>query len=47
MNSALKWLGAALIAFVLSSGHLLSGPSEMDAIEDVADEVASLSGGGK
>ncbi len=26
MNALTKWLGAALIAFVLSSGHLLSGP---------------------
>lgn len=47
MNALTKWLGAALIAFVLSSGHLLSGPSDLDAIEDVAAEVAALSGGGK
>lgn len=39
MNAITKWLGAALIAFVLSSGHLLSGPTELDAIEAVAADV--------
>lgn len=47
MSALTKWLGAALLAFVLASGHLLSGPSELDAIEDVAAEVAALSGGAK
>lgn len=47
MSSITKWLTAALLAFVLASGHLLSGPSELDAIEDVAAEVAALSGGAK
>ncbi len=43
-----KWLAAAAIALVLSSGHLLSSsPSELDAVEDVAAEVASLTGGEK
>lgn len=47
MNTIIKCFGAALIAFVLSSGHLLSGPSELDAIEDVAAEVAALTGDAK
>lgn len=47
MSSITKWLTAALLAFVLASGHLLGGPSELDAIEDVAAEVAALSGGAK
>jgi len=44
MRSITKWVGAALLAFVLASGHLLSGPTELDAVEDVAAEVAALSG---
>ena len=47
MSSITKWLTAALLAFVLASGHSLDGPSELDAIEDVAAEVAALSGGAK
>ena len=47
MTPLMKYLGAGLIAWVLASGHLLDGPSEIDAIEDVAAEVAALSGGGK
>jgi len=47
MSAITKWLSAALLAFVLASGHLLSGPSELDAIEDVAAEVAALTGGAK
>jgi len=47
MSAITKWLGAALLAFVLASGHLLSGPTELDAVEDVAAEVAALSGGAK
>jgi len=30
---------AALLAFVLASGHLLDGPSELDAIEAVQADV--------
>lgn len=47
MSHITKWLTAALFAFVLASGHLLSGPSELEAIEDVAAEVAALTGGDK
>ncbi len=47
-GATIKWLAAAAIALVLSSGHLLSsGPSELDAVEDVAAEVAALTGGTK
>lgn len=46
-GATIKWLAAAAIALVLSCGHLLGGPTELDAIEDVADEVAALSGGAK
>ena len=47
MSSITKWLTAALLALVLASGHLLDGPTELEAIEDVAAEVAALSGGAK
>ena len=47
MSALTKWIGAALLALVLASGHLLNGPSELDAIQDVAAEVAALSGGAK
>jgi hypothetical protein len=47
MSHITKWLTAALLALVLASGHLLSGPSELEAIEDVAAEVAALTGGDK
>ncbi len=46
-RAAVKWLLAAAFAMILASGHLLNGPSELDAIEDVAAEVAALSGGAK
>ena len=39
MSSLTKWLTAALFALVLASGHLLDGPSELDAIEDVAADL--------
>lgn len=38
-NPTIKWLTAAAIALVLASGHLLSGPTELDAIEAVAADV--------
>jgi len=47
MNPVIKYLGAALLALVLASGHLLDGPTELDAVEDVAAEVAALTGGAK
>lgn len=39
MSATINWLAAALIAFALASGHLLDGPSELDAIEAVAADV--------
>lgn len=39
MTPIAKYITAALIALVLASGHLLDGPSELDAIEDVQADV--------
>lgn len=47
MNDLTTWLTAAAFAFVLASGHLLDGPTELQATEDVAAEVAALTGGDK
>jgi len=33
------WLAAAAICLLLSSAHLLDGPSELDAANDVAADV--------
>lgn len=45
MNALTRWLTAALFALVLAT--IWDGPTELDAIEDVAAEVAALSGGAK
>lgn len=47
MNDLTTWLIAVAFAFVLASGHLLNGPTELDAVQAVADEVAALTGGDK
>lgn len=39
MTPVIKYITAALFALVLASGHLLDGPSELDAIEAVAADV--------
>jgi len=39
MTPIAKYITAGLIALVLASGHLLDGPSELDAIEDVQADV--------
>jgi hypothetical protein len=39
MNRAINWLAAALLALVLSAGHLLDGPSEIEAAQDVAADL--------
>ncbi|MEN9375989.1 MAG: hypothetical protein RL710_1146 [Pseudomonadota bacterium] len=39
MSHITKWLTAALFAFVLASGHLLDGPSELDAVEAVEADL--------
>lgn len=42
-----RYLLAVAFALLLSMAYLLDGPSELDAIEAVADEVHELNGGGK
>ena len=39
MTPIAKYITAGLIALVLASGHLLDGPSELDAIEAVESDV--------
>ena len=36
----LNWLAAILIAMLLASAHLLDGPSDIDAAQDIAADVA-------
>lgn len=38
-GATIKWLLAAAIALILSSGHLLGGPTELDAITDVQADL--------
>lgn len=45
MNSFTEWLAASLIAAVLASSMVLDGPTELQATQDVAAEVAALTGG--
>lgn len=47
MNDIAAWLAAGLMAFALAASMLLDGPSETQAAQDVADEVAALTGGVK
>lgn len=39
MTPVIKYITAALFALVLASGHLLDGPSELDAIEAVQADL--------
>ena len=39
MTPVIKYITAALFALVLASGHLLDGPSELDAIEAVQPDL--------
>lgn len=40
MNTTrLNWLAATIIALLLASAHLLDGPSDIDAAQDVAADV--------
>lgn len=39
-GTRLNWLAAIVIAMLLASAHLLDGPSETDAAQDVAADVA-------
>lgn len=34
-----RWVGAALLCLVLASAHLLDGPSDIEAAQDVAADV--------
>lgn len=36
---AIKWLSATLIAMILSSAWLLDGPTDLQAMQDVADDL--------
>lgn len=47
MNDLYAWIAAGLMALVLAASMMLDGPSETQAAQDVADEVAALTGGVK
>lgn len=47
MNEIITWLAASAFAACLAASMLLDGPSETQAAQDVADEVAALTGGVK
>lgn len=38
-TSLLTFLGVTAIALLLAAGHLIDGPSELQAAQDVADEA--------
>lgn len=38
-TTRLNWLSAIIIAMLLASAHLLDGPSEIDAAQDIAADV--------
>lgn len=39
-TTRLNWLAAIVIAMLLASAHLLDGPSEIDAAQDIAADVS-------
>ena len=45
MNDITAWLAAGLMALALAGSMVLDGPTETQAAQDVADEVAALTGG--
>lgn len=47
MNEIITWLAASAFAACLAASMLLDGPTELQATQDVAAEVAYLTGGGK
>jgi hypothetical protein len=47
MNDITAWLAAGLMALVLAASMILDGPTETQAAQDVADEVAALTGSSK
>ena len=42
MNDITAWLAGGLMALVLAASMILDGPTETQAAQDVADEVAAL-----
>jgi len=38
-TTRLNWLAATIIALLMASAHLLDGPSDIDAAQDVALDV--------
>lgn len=38
-GTRLNWLAACIISLLLASAHLLDGPSEIDAAQDIAADV--------
>jgi hypothetical protein len=38
-GTRLNWLAAFILAMLLASAHLLDGPSDIDAAQDVAADV--------
>ncbi len=39
MTHTTNWLLAALLAALMSTAHLLDGPSEIESMQDVADDL--------
>ena len=39
-STRLNWLAAIIIAMLLASAHLLDGPSDIDATQDIAADVS-------
>lgn len=44
-DEILRWLAAGVMALALAGSMVLDGPTETQAAQDVADEVAALEGG--
>ncbi len=45
MNDLFNWIAAGFMAIALAGSMLLDGPTETQAAQDVADEVAALESG--
>jgi hypothetical protein len=44
-DELLRWLAAGFMALALAGSMVLDGPTETQAAQDVADEVAALESG--
>jgi hypothetical protein len=42
LSGAFNWAAAALLCIILGSAWQLDGPSDLDVMQQVADEVAAL-----